>query len=79
MESCASGRWPTCAAWVPGNAWLKFCQFWCVRHRTDVVWPTVTRRKKCRVSGDLASAGLAGAREDLLLHRGFSGDAAREL
>ena len=50
-----------------------------MRHRTDVVWPTVTRLKKCRVSGDLASAGLAGASEDLLLHRGFSGDAAREL
>ena len=28
---------------------------------------------------DLASAGLAGASEDLLLYRGFSGDAAREL
>ena len=50
-----------------------------MRHRTDVVWPTATRRKKCRVSGDLASAGLAGASEDPLLHRGFSGDAARDL
>ena len=48
-------------------------------HRTDVVWSTVTLRKKCRVSGDLALAGLAGASEDLLRYRGFSGDAAREL